>query len=568
MKAKIDVTVCALALPAAVLLVFFFYPLLQIGLLSLRAPEFSFAEYRAILENSMYLNVAWRTLSTCALVTLLCLLLGYPTAAFIASLSPAKAKLVLLCVAIPYLTSFLVRSYGWVVILGDEGLLNHTLQYVGSEDDRLAILYTRTSMMIGIVHVMLPMMILPIYASMLRMDTSLLRAAKALGGGPVRTFFAAYFPQTANGVMSGSMLVFIVTSGFYITPAMLGGLSDVLLSNLVAVQVTSLLNFSTGAALAVLLLMGTLLLLLGTLLVKVLVQRGRKSNEARRGIRFNGWSTAFAMISGFFFSRLKSRASPGEVLGKIPLRTVAVLVCIFLVLPSVVVIVSSFTNSASLDFPPADYSFRWYRALVNDEQWRSAASISFQVALVAMGISTALGLLAAYGVSKLSSDGRKKAAYAVLIAPLVVPSVVFAIAMFGVLAKWGLIGTKEGLIVAHAVGCIPYVFVVVYGALLMMDPRLEMAAQSLGATRARTILKVVLPTIGPALVSGAVLAFIHSFDEVVITSFVAGVSVETLPLKMWVDIQNKVDPTIAAVSTLLILIPVAYLVCSRGKLTK
>lgn len=568
MKAKLNVAVCALALPAVVLLVFFFYPLLQIGLLSLRAPEFSSAEYRAIIENSMYLNVAWRTLSTCALVTLFCLVLGYPTAAFIASLSPARAKLVLLCVAIPYLTSFLVRSYGWVVILGDEGLLNHTLQYFGSEDDRLAILYTRTSMMIGIVHVMLPMMILPIYASMLRMDTSLLRAARALGGGPVRTFLAAYFPQTVNGVVSGSMLVFIVTSGFYITPAMLGGLSDVLLSNLVAVQVTSLLNFSTGAALAVLLLTGTLLLLAAGFLVKILMQKGSNANGSQGAPRRPGWKTIFAMVSGFFFSRLKSKASSAAVLGKIPLRTVAVLVCIFLVLPSVVVIVSSFTNSASLDFPPRDYSFRWYRALVNDAQWRSAASISFQVALVAMAISTSLGLLAAYGVAKISSEGRKKAAYAVLIAPLVVPSVVFAIAMFGVLAKWGLIGTREGLIVAHTVGCIPYVFVVVYGALLMMDPRLEMAAQSLGATRARTIFKVVLPTIGPALVSGAVLAFIHSFDEVVITSFVAGVSVETLPLKMWVDIQNKVDPTIAAVSTLLILIPVAYLVCSRGKLAK
>lgn len=568
MKAKLNVAVCALALPAVVLLVFFFYPLLQIGLLSLRAPEFSAAEYRAIIENSMYLNVALRTLSTCALVTLFCLVLGYPTATFIASLSPARAKLVLLCVAIPYLTSFLVRSYGWVVILGDEGLLNHTLQYFGSEDDRLAILYTRTSMMIGIVHVMLPMMILPIYASMLRMDTSLLRAARALGGGPVRTFLAAYFPQTVNGVVSGSMLVFIVTSGFYITPAMLGGLSDVLLSNLVAVQVTSLLNFSTGAALAVLLLTGTLLLLSAGFLVKILVQKGSNANGSQGAPRRHGWKTIFAMVSGFFFSRLKSKASSAAMLGKIPLRTVAVLVCIFLVLPSVVVIVSSFTNSASLDFPPRDYSFRWYRTLVNDAQWRSAASISFQVALVAMAISTSLGLLAAYGVAKISSEGRKKAAYAVLIAPLVVPSVVFAIAMFGVLAKWGLIGTREGLIVAHTVGCIPYVFVVVYGALLMMDPRLEMAAQSLGATRARTIFKVVLPTIGPALVSGAVLAFIHSFDEVVITSFVAGVSVETLPLKMWVDIQNKVDPTIAAVSTLLILIPVAYLVCSRGKLAK
>ncbi|WP_219209405.1 ABC transporter permease subunit [Variovorax boronicumulans] len=568
MKAKIDVATCALALPAVVLLVFFFYPLLQIGLLSLRAPEFSSAEYRAIFENAMYLNVAWRTLSTCALVTLFCLVLGYPTAAFIASLSPAKAKLVLLCVAIPYLTSFLVRSYGWVVILGDEGLVNHMLQYFGFADDGLAILYTRTSMMIGIVHVMLPMMILPIYASMLRMDTSLLRAAKALGGGPVRTFFAAYFPQTANGVLSGCMLVFIVTSGFYITPAMLGGLSDVLLSNLVAVQVTSLLNFSTGAALAVLLLTGTLLLPLGGFLVRILVRKGRDSNGSRGAPRRHGWSTVFATVSGFFFSRLRSKASSAGALRRIPLRAVAALVCIFLVLPSAVVIVASFTSSASLDFPPQDYSLRWYRALVNDAQWRSAASISFQVALAAMAISTSLGLLAAYGVSKISSEGRKKAAYAVLIAPLVVPSVVFAIAMFGVLAQWGLIGTREGLIVAHTVGCIPYVFVVVYGALLMMDPRLEMAAQSLGATRARTIFRVVLPTIGPALVSGAVLAFIHSFDEVVITSFVAGVSVETLPLKMWVDIQNKVDPTIAAVSTLLILIPVAYLVCSRGKLAK
>lgn len=556
----------ALALPIGLLSLCFFYPLAQVALLSLHAPSFSLVEYQKILGDLSYLNVALRTLQTCLLVTAICLLLGYPTASYIATLPPRQSRLALLCIAVPYLTSFLVRSYGWVVILGDEGLFNNALMAAGITTSALEMLYTRFSTVLGMVHIMLPMMILPIYAAIVRMDRSLVKAARSLGGGSVRTFFAAYLPQTANSVVSGCVLVFIVSSGFYITPAMLGGLSDVMLANLVAVQVTSLLNFPTGSALAIVLLAGAILLLLGL----ALSQRPNGPNASRwqeHGIRarLSGVST---VLSGYFHRSRLGRAAGRIDVARFIMMAIAILVCMFLILPSAVVVIASFTGASSLQFPPESLSLRWYQALFADAHWRQAAWNSFQVALVTMVVATLLGFLGAYGGSKLRSGTARKVVHGLFLAPLVVPSVVLAVAMFNVLAGWHLIGTREGLIIAHSIGSVPYVFVLVLAAFLMLDPRLEMAAQSLGASGVRTMLTVILPTIAPAVISGAALAFIHSFDEVVITSFIAGVAIETLPLKMWVDIQNRVDPTIAAVSTLLILIPVVYLFISKGKIAK
>lgn len=561
-----EISLRALVLPIGLLMLCFCYPLAQVALLSLHSPDFSLVEYRSVLGDLGYLNVGLRTLQTCLLVTAICLLLGYPTASYIATLPKRAARLALLCIAIPYLTSFLVRSYGWVVILGDEGLFNNALMAAGITTNGVEMLYTRFSTVLGMVHIMLPMMILPIYAAIVRMDKSLVRAARSLGGGSVRTFFAAYFPQTVNSVVSGCVLVFIVSSGFYITPAMLGGLSDVMLANLVAVQVTSLLNFPTGSALAIVLLIGAGVLLLGLAWTQRPKARGN-SQQGDRGVR-QYLTRGLGAISGYFHRVGLGRArGPVDFLGVL-MTAIAILVCVYLVLPSAVVVIASFTGANSLQFPPESLSLRWYQVLFADAHWRDAARNSFQVALVTMLVATFLGFLGAYGASKLRGTTARKVVHGLFLAPLVVPSVVLAIAMFNVLAGWHLIGTREGLIIAHSIGSIPYVFVLVFAALLTLDPRLEMAAQSLGASGIRTMLTVILPTIAPAVISGSALAFIHSFDEVVITSFIAGVAIETLPLKMWVDIQNRVDPTIAAVSTLLILIPVVYLLISKGKITK
>ena len=152
-----------------------------------------------------------------------------------------------------------------------------------------------------------------------------------------------------------------------------------------------------------------------------------------------------------------------------------------------------------------------------------------------------------------------------MLAPIIVPAVVSAVGMFNALAAWGLIGSTMGVLLVHTPGAISYVVIILSGTLLGLDRRLEMASLSLGASHLRPALRVILPLIAPGMLAAAIFAFIHSFDEVVISSFVAGANLQTLPLRIWQDIQYQVDPVIAAISAMLMLIPIAALPLLRKR---
>jgi len=231
----------------------------------------------------------------------------------------------------------------------------------------------------------------------------------------------------------------------------------------------------------------------------------------------------------------------------------------FLILPTFIVVPISLSAGDFLAFPPPGWSFRWYLSYFRQPPWLHATLLSFEVALATMLGSTVLGTLAAYGVLR-GRLRRRTLVVSLIVSPIIVPPIVIGVAIYGLLAGWDLIGRFAGLVVGHAIGSIAYVMVIVSATLAGFDRSLERAAMSLGAGPLLTFRRVTFPLIRAGVVSGAVFAFIHSFDEVVITMFISGVHVQTLPLKMWEDIRNQIDPTIAAVSSMLILLPVAGLV--------
>ena len=234
------------------------------------------------------------------------------------------------------------------------------------------------------------------------------------------------------------------------------------------------------------------------------------------------------------------------------------LVVLFLILPSLLVIPLSFSDSRYLAFPPPGWSTRWYEAYFAALEWRDATRTSFIAAFLTMIISTTLGTLAAYSLHT-SQSRFTRAVYATFMLPLIIPGILVAIGIFLLFAKLGLNNTMSGIVLAHSVMATPLVVITVASGLKSYDMNLEMVARSLGASRMWAFLTITLPQLKISVISAALLAFITSLDEVVISLFIAGGDNATLTRRMFNALRDEIDPTIAAISTLLILLSVVLL---------
>jgi len=233
---------------------------------------------------------------------------------------------------------------------------------------------------------------------------------------------------------------------------------------------------------------------------------------------------------------------------------------VFLAAPLAVVVPISFSAAKYLTFPPPGWSVQWYERYFGSREWMSATVRSFEVALLTTVAATVVGTAAAMALRR-PFRGRSLARL-IILAPLVVPVIIVAIAIYGLYAKLRMVGTLHGLVLAHTVLALPFVVVVVSATLSGFDSTLELAAQNLGANGWRTFRFVTLPLIRPGIVSAALLAFVTSFDEVVVAIFVSGTQAATLPKQMWDGIRTEIDPTVAAVSTLLIAVTTAVICIS------
>jgi len=248
--------------PALVFLaVFFLHPLVRMMALSFDAPEGPLAYYTSIVASPVYMTVLALTFKTALGVTLLCVLFGVPTAYLLANLEGTWRNVLLMAVALPFLTSILIRTYAWMAILGRNGVVNQLLQAVGLTSAPIRLMHNELGVYVGMVHVLLPFMILPAYSVMSGIDRRLLHAAQSLGASPRKALVSVFLPLALPGIASGALLVFLIAIGFYITPALLGGPKQVMISNLIEVQVMELLNWGFGSALAFVLLAATVVLM-------------------------------------------------------------------------------------------------------------------------------------------------------------------------------------------------------------------------------------------------------------------------------------------------------------------
>ncbi|MFY0992573.1 ABC transporter permease [Halomonas sp. C05BenzN] len=262
---------------------------------------------------------------------------------------------------------------------------------------------------------------------------------------------------------------------------------------------------------------------------------------------------------------IPSYATRGERIWHYVFLGLCALVFLFLVGPLLIIIPLSFNaqpyftfSEEMLTLDPAGYSLRWYQDFFTSSAWLGAIKNSFIIGIASTTLATILGTIAALGLSSRHMPARG-AIMALLISPMIVPLIISAAAMFFFFSKVNLAQTYPGVILAHTALGIPFVVITVTATLSSFDTTLIRAAHSLGANPTRTFFKVVLPLVTPGVISGALFAFITSFDEVVVVLFIAGPEQRTMPIQMWSGIREQISPTILAVATLLVLLSMLLL---------
>jgi putative spermidine/putrescine transport system permease protein len=255
LKRKLSIELI-LVIPVLIFMcIFYIYPLFNLLILSFGENQFTMSNYQKVFMTDLYYTVFFRSIKIAFLVTLFSLLIGYPFAYYV---TYSKKKLMLFgFVAISMWLGVIIRSYGWMGVLGEQGLLNYLLSLVGISYESL--LYNEKAIILGMVYILMPFMILPIFSVMSNINNNILLASKSLGATNFFTFIKVYFPMSLPGILAGSLLVFIQSIGFYITPSLLGGRNDIMIAQLIDTQVSELLNWPFASALAVLLLLITTL---------------------------------------------------------------------------------------------------------------------------------------------------------------------------------------------------------------------------------------------------------------------------------------------------------------------
>jgi|TARA_B100001964_G_scaffold245520_1_gene333075 putative spermidine/putrescine transport system permease protein len=508
--------------------------------------------YRYILASNLYQEALARTFYYSLIATLGTLILGYPLAYYMVRGKNWIRLAITALVVVPMFVALLVRTFGWMMIFSRTGPISRLLLEVGLTDELIVLMYTTVAVQIGMVAVLLPFMVLPLYATMRRIDGQLLQAARVLGAPPTAVFGQIFLPLSLPGVFSGVIIVFILSLGFYITPDLLGGSSNQVYAVLLAKAVK--MNFTRPAfpaAMSVILLMITLIVLtLGARLISLnslwaadARQELWQAQLARRGPR--GWweqfrdetLTTIILWIGQLPRFLQSM--PGIILASLAVFITFV--------PILVAFVFSFARSIFLPFPPTELTLKWYAEFASSDRWFDAISTSLVLGVVVAVIVTLISALTAIAMVRGRFPG-KNTVMALILSPLIIPHVVLAVGLWHLFFVLRLSGTFWGVAIAHMIPAIPLTTIVIAANLQTFDKGLEQVARGLGASPIRAFASITVPILRPGFLVAAFFGFLVSLDELVFTLFLAGYRIRTLPLRLWEDLHVRLDPVLAVVS--------------------
>ncbi len=516
------------------LAIFFILPLVQVLQASFggRGP-FTLELYEKAIFGDITRTWWEITIEQTIVTTAVCLVLGYPVAYYLASSTGRRRMFVLIAVVVPFLTHFVAQTSVWRVILGRRGWINESLTGLGIIDEPLEILFTGIAVELGLVQTLLPFMVLCIYAGMRGIPRAFIMVAQALGAGPLRAFLRVYLPLSMPGVWAGILLVAVLTIGSFAAPDILGNIPH----RGIASHLRGGGQFNS--ALAMVTLAGVLLLYLAFV----------------RWIGFRPLYQAGEALTGL---RGEEQGQPSG--RRFLLGGVVGLICAYLLLPPLMVVVLSFSKSSFVRFPPREFSLKWYGEYFSSADpllhWMEATVRSVEIAVLVVVFSLVLGGIVSYALVRARLPGRSLI-NSFFIAPLIVPTVVTAGAIFHLYfystVLRHLLGTLPGMVIPHTVLALPYVIIILTATLRNIDPIQERVAMSLGANRLTTLRRILLPQMYPSLALAGFLAFLVSFNEVIVALILKTRDFQTLPMNMWAGRTAEFAPMMAAVSVMVLI---------------
>lgn len=517
----------------ALLAIFFVAPLVSVLEASFGGQgPFTLELYEKAIFGSIT-RVWWEvTIEQTVVTTALCLILGYPVAYYLASSEGWRRNLVLVAVVVPFLTHFVAQTSIWRVVLGRRGWINEALTGLGIVDEPLSILFSGPAVQIGLIQTLLPFMVLCIYAGMRGIPREFMMVANNLGAGPVRSFLRVYLPMSMPGVWAGILLVTVLTISSFAAPDILGNVPH----RGIASHLRGGGQFNSALA------MVTLAAVLIVYLAFV------------RWVGFRPLYQAGEALTGL---RGEERAQPS---GRRTLLGLGVgVICAYLLLPTVMVVMMSFSNSSFLVFPIRGFTLRWYRDYFTSADplldWPGATFNSLVIGVIVTALALAMGFVVSYFLVRSRVPGRG-IFNGFVMSPLVVPTVVTAVALFHMYfysqILRNLLGTIPGIVFPHTVLALPYVIIVLTAALRNIDPIQERVAFSLGANRLTIARRILLPQLYPALTIAGFLAFLVSFNEVILALLLKARGFATLPMNIWSGRSAEYGPMMSAVSVLVL----------------
>lgn len=551
-----------LALPSlgflALFLIFPTAQMLSVGFIDKVTGAPTLSAFARIWNGGPYLIVLSTTFSVALWTTVLCVGLGYPLAYWLSRKPPRPQRIAALFVLLPFWTSALIKNFSWLVLLGRNGIVAKTMAAIGLKGgDQL--LFSRTTVIFAMVHTLLPLAVVTMLPVMNQIDRRLMMAASTLGANNARAFWQVFFQLSMRGVAAAGLLVLVASLGFFITPALVGGARDTMIGQLIILQINELQNWQLGSALAAILLISTA----ATCFIydqifglSSVTTGGERPTRPDGLVRRAGLAiVSFAgLVCGFVEETWKRniRGLGGSAL----LSVYAWLMIAMLLVPIIAFVPMAFTGSTFLSFPPPSLSTRWFEQFASSPLWLGAMVRSFSIGLATAAITLLIASMAALGVARTRSR-LGGVAFLLCLSPMMIPSIVIAIALFYLFARISLVATDTGIIIGHSVIAMPVVFMVMLATFKGYDWKLDAAASTLGAGRLRIFWRITVPLVASGLAVGFVTGFLQSFEELTVALFVGGGIKTTLPKQMWDGILLQVSPVIAAASVVVLVVVIS-----------
>lgn len=530
--------ICLLALPIFTLVTYSFWSQTYVHI----DQTFTLKNYETFFDKWIYGKLLLRSIRMSATVTVITILLAYPVAYFLAFRVTRNKMTWLILINIPFVTSYLLRVLAWKIMLGNNGVINGTLEGLGFIEEPLEyLLYSRFAVVLTLAHAWAAFAILPIYVSLQKIDRSLLEAAADLGDGPVKRFLRITLPLSMPGVIAAAVIEFIPTVGDYITPIMVGGPKGVMIGQIVAAQFGAANNWPLGAALTIIMMISI------TAIVCTFIWFARLGTVKARDMEIS--TTASRPVD-------RSRRGVDWLL------LYVILYLAFLYIPSLMLPVFSFNDSIQMVLPLKDFTLKWYAALADHAGLQSALFNSLKVALPVATTTTILAIFAGKALTRYRMPGRGVAIGLILI-PMVMPGIILAVGLLVLALAVGMPLSLWAVGIAHVVTTLPFATLVVMARLEGFSKNIEEASRDLGVGGFMTFWRVTFPLILPAVVASFLLTFTASFDEFLFAFFLGGNQV-TLPVFIWTQVRfPQTLPSVLALGALIFMVSIILIVTAE-----